>query len=139
MDDSRSAEANRLYWESDVSVAEIADQLELSRRALYDAVSPLPSDERCTDCGGVLAWPNRSARSTGTAICLSCGMTREVHAPEGDQEMGREAYIARNDERAADPLRDDGGRHRRATLLGGVAIGAVAIGAVAAVIALRRD
>lgn len=138
MDDSRSAEANRLYWESDVSVAEIADRLELSRRGLYDAVSPLPSDERCSDCGGTMAWPNRSARAAGTAICLSCGMTREVHVPDPDAEMGREGYVARDDERAADPLRD-AGRHRRATLLGGVAIGAVAIGAVAAVIALRRD
>ncbi len=133
-------EANRLYWESDASVADIANRLELSRRALYDAVRPLPAGERCADCGGELAWANRSARAAGTAICLSCGATREIRSDHGmDVDGAREAYIARADARAVDGMRDDGGRGRRATILGGVAIGAVALGAVAAVIALRRD
>jgi hypothetical protein len=41
--DTIAAEANRLYWETETSVADIAQQLELSRRSLYDSVDPLPS------------------------------------------------------------------------------------------------
>jgi transposase-like protein len=45
-DPSIQAEANRLYWETDESVAEIARRFDLSRRALYDAIEPLPSGGR---------------------------------------------------------------------------------------------
>ena len=38
-----AAEANRLYWETEQSVADIAQQLDISRRALYGAVRPLPA------------------------------------------------------------------------------------------------
>jgi predicted DNA-binding protein YlxM (UPF0122 family) len=33
---SAEAEANRLYWQTETSVAEIADKLNVSRRALYE-------------------------------------------------------------------------------------------------------
>lgn len=138
--DTRMDEANRLYWDGDLSVADIADRLELSRRALYDAVTPLPTGERCTDCGGTLAWANRSARSAGTATCLSCGATREIAAPAiSEHAAAQDAYVARDDARSASTARDGAGRDRRATILGGVAIAGVALGAVAAVMALRRD
>lgn len=70
-----SAEANRLYWESEDSVAEIADRLELSRRALYELVEPLPTGNECPVCGGPLAFENRSARTAGDATCPVCAAT----------------------------------------------------------------
>src|SRR5687768_5905870 len=60
---SKATEANRLYWESDVSVAEIAQRLELSRRALYAAIQPLPAERNCERCGSPMTYENRSARA----------------------------------------------------------------------------
>lgn len=79
-----SHEANRLYWETDESVAGIAQQLELSRRALYDAVQPLPAGIDCPDCGTMMVYENRSARTSHNAICLSCTIEEEE---SGQDEM----------------------------------------------------
>lgn len=68
------AEANRLYWETDISVAEIAQRLDISRRALYDAIEPIPASGSCSTCGGELEFTNRSTRSHGLATCRQCGM-----------------------------------------------------------------
>lgn len=68
-----ATEANRLYWETELSVGEIAEQLDISRRALYDAIRPQPATGRCTRCGGELQYTNRSTRAHGFATCRSCG------------------------------------------------------------------
>jgi uncharacterized Zn finger protein (UPF0148 family) len=65
-------EANRLYWQSDTSVADITAQLDLSRRALYDVIVPLPTDTPCPRCGAPLTYANRSARDSGDARCAIC-------------------------------------------------------------------
>jgi len=65
-------EANRLYWSSELSVAEIAQRLDLSRRALYDLVRPFPTTEPCPACGALLGYANRSARDGGRASCPDC-------------------------------------------------------------------
>lgn len=66
-------EANRLYWETDLSVGDIAQRLDISRRALYDAIRPVPTSGRCSRCGGELEFTNRSTRAHGFATCKSCG------------------------------------------------------------------
>jgi hypothetical protein len=66
------AEANRLYWETDESVAEIARRFDLSRRALYEAIEPLPAGTACEMCGAPLSFENRSARLAGDAACPIC-------------------------------------------------------------------
>jgi hypothetical protein len=66
------AEANRLYWETDESVADIARRLDVSRRTLYLLVEPLPSGGTCAQCGGPLIYENRSARMAGHEACESC-------------------------------------------------------------------
>lgn len=70
------AEANRLYWETDASVSEIAERLDISRRALYDALRPRPTGDTCGACGALMVWENRSARTNGTTHCISCGTGR---------------------------------------------------------------
>jgi hypothetical protein len=72
------AEANRLYWESDISVADIAEQLDISRRALYGAVEPLPAGRVCALCGAGLVFENRSARTADQATCPACGGNGEI-------------------------------------------------------------
>jgi hypothetical protein len=66
------AEANRLYWDSDMPVAEIAGTLDISRRALYAAVEPLPAGRACPECGAELVFENRSGRTADQAVCLMC-------------------------------------------------------------------
>lgn len=74
-----AAEANRLYWDTDLPVGEIASRLDLSRRALYDAIRPVPATGRCARCGTRLEYPNRSSRDQGRATCRRCGS--EVTSP----------------------------------------------------------
>lgn len=88
MDDATSAarEANRLYWETDEPVGDIAARLDFSRRALYDAIEPLPTGETCSECGGAYGYPNRSARNAGLAICAACGAEAPPAAEPGEPE-----------------------------------------------------
>jgi hypothetical protein len=139
-------EANRLYWETEDSVASIADRLDVSRRALYDAVQPLGAGVVCPSCGAQMSFENRSARKLGAAICRTCGLEQQI-----DQDMNHTLVIESD---AAAPslgvlrgdtpvdhvldLRDPDLRHR-AVVLSGAAIAGVAAGAVAAILAMRRD
>lgn len=66
-------ELNRLYWESNASVSQIADRLDISRRALYDAIQPQPADRRCPECGAPLVYRNRTALDNREAECPECG------------------------------------------------------------------
>ncbi|UCC26435.1 MAG: hypothetical protein JSU98_04885 [Gemmatimonadales bacterium] len=69
--------ANSLYWESDASVNDIADQLDLSKGALYGMVQPLGADLSCPECGTGLEFPNRTAHEKGMVSCPGCGLEEE--------------------------------------------------------------
>jgi hypothetical protein len=81
------AEANRLYWETDESVADIARRLDMSRRALYMAVEPLATGERCEHCGGPLTWENRSARMAGHASCEACAGDEDAEVTQPPESV----------------------------------------------------
>jgi hypothetical protein len=139
-DRNDAAEANRLYWETETSVAEIASRLDLSRRALYEAVEPAGTGAPCPECGEELYFENRSARRSSQATCAACGAVEQIDEEViGDPDTPGLSVVqgdAREDERAYSG--DPDIRHR-AVLLGGAAIAGVAIGTVAALIAMRRD
>lgn len=146
IDATRSAEANRLYWETDTSVADIAERFDLSRRALYDVVSLFPAGAACPSCGQGLKYENRSARRDGQAICPECGARtalRDLDAPSPDAMLEPPPAVRdlRGDARAAGSAGDARGTdlRGRAVLLGGAAIAGVAFGTVAALLARRRD
>lgn len=143
------AEANRLYWETDDSVARIADHLDVSRRALYDAVRPLSTGATCESCGGELTFENRSARKLGVTVCTACetdgraGANYRVDTGARPGRAGartRALDLIRGDHRvdAIIDLRDPDLRHR-AVVLGSVAIAGVAVGTMAAILATRRE
>ena len=123
--DTIAAEANRLYWETDTSVADIAQQLELSRRALYDSVDPLPTSGSCDVCGTPLVFENRSARNAGVETCPSCTAS--------DDEA---------DTSAAMPAPGSGGLDeeevQRAVRMGGAALAGAALGAAATLLLVPR-
>jgi hypothetical protein len=138
-DEQATAEANRLYWDTDASVAEIADQLDLSRRALYGAVRPLPTGVSCGHCGGALQYENRSARKAAQATCMECGAAEHVEEEAIEDAVRPPLAVvggARGDGRH--DMREPDLRHR-AVVLGGAAIAGVALGTVAAILATRGD
>jgi len=133
-------EANRLYWETDTPVADIAARFDLSRRALYETVQPVYAGAECPACSGQLQYGNRLARRTGTATCASCGARVELASPPAAEAARptRETYTeARPDARFAEPRPNE--IRSRAVLIGGAALAGVAIGGVAAWLARRRD
>lgn len=136
-DERAATEANRLYWESETPIAEIAERLDLSRRALYDAVEPVGTGDVCPRCGGELQFNNRSARKAGYAVCAACG-AEEMIDPEVRAENGQLAVVRGEGQDERRDMREPDLRHR-AVVLGGAAIAGVALGSMAAWLATRRD
>lgn len=148
MDDERLAdEVSRLYWETDVSVGEIATQLDISRRALYAALRPLPAGERCAECGGELVFMTRSARTDGAAECIACGHEQDVAAAGaavGAREAGAGSPAEEVEAAGVDIAGDDGAalgsalRSRRGVLIAAAALAGVAAGVAGTMRMLRR-
>ena len=123
--DTIAAEANRLYWETDTSVADIAQQLELSRRALYDSVDPLPTSGSCEVCGTPLVFENRSARNSGVETCPAC--------TAGEDDADTPSALP-----AATPAGLDEEEIQRAVRMGGAALAGAALGAAATLLLVPR-
>jgi predicted RNA-binding Zn-ribbon protein involved in translation (DUF1610 family) len=81
--DAREARANVLYWDSDSSVNDIADAMDLSKGSLYGLIRPRPAELACPECGAMLEYPNRTARDKGFVTCPGCGL-------EDEEELVRE-------------------------------------------------
>lgn len=64
--------ANELYWGSDESVNQIADDLELSKGALYGIIEPEASGRGCPLCGDEVVYANRTAKDRGMLACPTC-------------------------------------------------------------------
>lgn len=79
--------ANVLYWESEESVNQIADELDLSKGALYGLLEPLDSGLPCPRCSAGMEYPNRTARDKGFLACPECEL-------EEDEEEVRDEWRA---------------------------------------------
>ncbi len=75
--DALYEEANRLYWQSDQSVNQIGEALDLSKGVLYGLIAALPAGLPCPECGEEMVFPNRTARDKGFLACPDCGMEEE--------------------------------------------------------------
>jgi hypothetical protein len=64
--------ANELYWHSTLSVNQIAEDLDLSKGALYGAIAPLESGLGCPLCGDQVVFPNRTAKEREHLDCPTC-------------------------------------------------------------------
>lgn len=76
--------ANDLYWGSEWSVNQIAEELDLSKGTLYGLIRPLPSGLTCPDCGEEAVHPNRTAKDRSLVACPACGWEGD----EMDAESG---------------------------------------------------
>jgi len=82
--------ANELYWGSDRSVNDLAEDLDLSKGALYALIDPLPAGLDCLECGGQMQYANRTARDRGIVTCADCEVEEEetlVRIEGGDSSM----------------------------------------------------
>lgn len=133
-----AAEANRLYWFTETSVADIAEKLDLSRRALYDAIEPTAAGKTCSVCGAVLQYANRSARDAGQGTCFVCA----TGSPQQQTPVEAEAWTWSPAVGSPDPsIPSVPGQElkARARRLGGAALLGAVIGAAITHVMLRRD
>ena len=75
--DALYEKANHLYWDSDQSVNQIGEMLDLSKGVLYSLIAALPAGLPCPECGEEMVFPNRTAREKGFLACPECGMEEE--------------------------------------------------------------
>lgn len=59
-------------------MADIAETLGVSRRALYELVTPENAGATCTNCGGELVFVNRSAKTSSLGRCPACGTECDI-------------------------------------------------------------
>ena len=72
------AELDRLYWNTDLTVGDIAELVGLPATGLNRHASPLPADVRCYLCRNELAFTSRSQRSEQRVRCYACGCSRRA-------------------------------------------------------------
>jgi hypothetical protein len=147
-----ASEANRLYWNTDTPVAEITDRLAVSRRALYAALDPFPTETSCETCGTPLVFLNRLRRAAGQAECLECGSTRSLAeqraetADAGARIRSSAGGQGTSSPKGSGPSRAaarsgwpaDPSLARRAAFVGGAALTGLAVGALVTVLITRR-
>ncbi len=75
--------ANARYWESDLGVNQIIEELGLSKSRLYEAIRPIPAGSPCPECGEERVYPNRTARDRDQPVCPQ-GCLEEEEAFEED-------------------------------------------------------
>lgn len=120
------ATANELYWGSELSVNQIAEQLDLSKGALYGMILPEKAGSWCPDCGSDVCFDNRTARDRGDLSCPECGWEGDSEDAE-DYSGGGSVTLPDmpEDEEALVPVpATDNRRHR--TIVGGALLGAAA-------------
>ena len=128
-------EANRLYWQTERSVADIAGTLGVSRRVLYELIQPESTGVSCGACGSEVVFVNRSARASGSGRCPQCGAECEIES-DADEAQDTIPPYAPGWPSAAEVSADE--FRERALKIGGAAVAGVLLGALAALLVTRR-
>lgn len=100
--EKQQREANRLYWQTDLAVREIADRMEVSRSTFYRQLTADPAGERCPECATPLVYANRSAREAGEAECPECGLEQDIQPRPAARGAGGPGDGEAADREAAD-------------------------------------
>jgi hypothetical protein len=75
--DPRVQRVNALYWESQQSVNQIADEMDLSKGMLYGLIQPIGAGLPCPRCSFEMEYANRTARERGFLKCPSCDFEQD--------------------------------------------------------------
>ena len=125
--DAQHERANHMYWNSSETVDRIAEQLGMSRNALYGSVRPEPAGVECPDCDEELVFPNRTSRLAGRALCLSCDTTHAVADLPPVAARAPGAGVAARPASHTYEGREEGYREAGGALLGGLREGLAAV------------
>lgn len=136
-----TAKANELYWGTNRSVNQIAEDLDLSKGALYQIIEPLDAGLACPACGGGLVYANRTAKERSLVSCPTCawdGAADEAaaHEDSGDGVTGPPARSST--ERAPAPPHSSAGRETAVRAVAGGALLGAAAGLALVLWARRR-
>jgi hypothetical protein len=124
--DPRVQRANALYWESRLSVNQIADKMDLSKGMLYGLIQPIGAGLPCPRCSSEMEYANRTARERGFLKCPSCDF--EQDKDQVRSELQDTAATGRDGELLVTPGPADPYRRPRDPLLIGVGLLLVAAG-----------
>jgi hypothetical protein len=140
-------QANQLYWDTERSIADIAETLGVSRRALYELVLPESAGVACENCGSDVVFANRSAKAAQLARCRACGSEWQLAGddieqddPDHDDTDIAETippYVA-GWPRAAAAGETGEDLRGRALKIGTAAVAGAAVGALTALLIVRR-
>lgn len=131
--------ANELYWSSGRSVNQIAEDLDLSKGALYAIIAPEPTGHGCPLCGDEVAYPNRTAKERDALDCPTCdwdGSTDEtttLSAPDHSVRVDEGGDVSALDAVPPRPVQAP----RMSAIAGGALLGA-AVGLALVLWARRR-
>jgi predicted RNA-binding Zn-ribbon protein involved in translation (DUF1610 family) len=131
--------ANELYWSSERSVNQIADEMDLSKGVLYGLIRPRPAGLACPMCGEEVVYPNRTAKERHLVACASCGW--EGAELDADANGGDGGVVLPfrggpdDDDVVIPPI--ELSTHRQRLLFGGILLGA-AVGLALVLWARRR-
>jgi hypothetical protein len=131
-----NSEVNRLYWDTEESVADISNRLGVSRRALYEQIEPLAAGVDCASCGAELYFSNRSAKIGGVARCLMCGAESSLGPEISHEDVGMVPPFGAGMPGA--PRRASNENNNRAVTIAGFAIAGALVGAIATVLIKRE-
>lgn len=126
VDRETERKANDLYWGSQSSVNQIAEELDLSKGTLYGLIRPLPAGLTCPDCSQEVVFPNRTAKERSLVACPSCGWEGDeldADAGSGDGTVTLPDLPDTVDEVAPPPA---GTPTDRRIVIGGALLGAAA-------------
>ena len=127
-----TARANELYWGSDRSVNQIADDLNLSKGALYAMIVAEPAGVGCPMCGEEVVYANRTAKERGRLDCPTCEWDGTAAEARDEPDEEPTAVSPPAPPRVAAATHD-----RKRTLAGGALLGA-AVGLALVLWARRR-
>ncbi len=119
-------QANELYWGSDKSVNQIAEDMDVSKGALYGMIRPLPARLGCPECDQEVVFPNRTARDRGLLACASCGWEGDVDDATSYANEGSVTLPVYEDADDVPPLPESARSWRNRTMAGGALLGAAA-------------
>ena len=139
------ARAHELYWESDESVNQIAEQLDLSKSSLYNLIAPLSSGLPCPRCSADMEYRNRTARDKGFLTCSACDLEEDAESVkeewrEVSRDAGGDALVVRPGAGAGArrALTSPTGMRRRSRVILGTALLGAACGLALALWARRE-
>lgn len=125
--------ANELYWESNRSVNQIAEDLDLSKGALYAMIEPLAADRGCPLCGAEVVFSNRTAKERGRLDCPDCDWDGTLDETIPYEPASAEEIMAVAEREGVVEVDED----RLRTIAGGALLGA-AVGLALVLWARRR-